>query len=394
MRLRLIPALLLFLPVGTAGAQAAADTTKRPWTVSGRVRLAMENDDNVFRLSKTQLIDLAEPTASQLQSGRYARMTSGGDNILVTRFEGVIEGPGLTGRPVRILPTLVVERYGANAERSNVALALEVEQDLRRGRQLQLHADYVPRYFHRNYLADAVDLNADRSIQGAERIYGRGDYREFELRADYQHRLRDSKRNQPLRVYGIVGLGWSDRAYDAPFSARDHGGPTARARLRVEPRRTITLVTTYDLALLSSPVRSQVVLIDEILVGEDLNGNATTTDANVRVVSLVDRSRTEHQLEQRATVAFSDRLEVTGLLSYRWREFSSQERLDIANRGRNDRRLEFGATAEYRLRRTLRLFGGATVAEQRLNQLEDLGGEGTVDDFQRTRAHIGVRISR
>jgi hypothetical protein len=391
---RLLAAVVLLLASGVVGAQTAPDTTKRPWSVGGRVRLAMERDDNVFRLSEAQLIDLVEPTASQLQSGRYARMTSGGDNILITRFEGVIEGPGLTGRPVRLLPAIIVERYAVNAERSNVALALEVEQDLRRGRQLQLHADFVPRYFHRNYLADAVDLNADRSIQGAERVYGRGDYREFELRADYQHRLRDSKRNQPLRVYGVVGLGWSDRAYDAPFRARNHGGPTARTRLRVEPRRTITLVATYDVALLSSPVRDQVVLIDEMLLGEDLNGNATTTDVNVRVVSPVDRSRTEHQLEQRATVVVSDRLEVTGLVSYRWREFSSQERLDIANRDRSDRRLEYGATAEYRLRRTLRLFGGASVDEQRLSQLEDLGGEGTVDDYRRTRVHLGVRISR
>jgi hypothetical protein len=85
---------------------------------------------------------------------------------------------------------------------------------------------------------------------------------------------------------------------------------------------------------------------------------------------------------------------VTGLVSYRWREFSSQERLDIANRDRSDRRLEYGATAEYRLRRTLRLFGGASVDEQRLSQLEDLGGEGTVDDYRRTRVHLGVRISR
>lgn len=391
---RLLPAMLLLLASSAAGAQAAPDSTKRPWTFGGRVRVAMERDDNVFRLSEAQLVDLAYPSSAQLTSGRYALMESGADNILVTRLEGVIEGPGLTGRPVRIIPALTFERYGTNVERSNVALGLEVEQDLRRGRQLQFRADYIPQYFQRNYLADAVDLNSDLSIQGAERVYRRGDYREFAMRADYQHRLLDSKRNQPLRVYGIVGLGWSDRAFDAPFSARDHAGPTVRARLRVEPRRTVTLLTTYDLALLSSPVRNQVVLIDEILLGEDLNGNASTTDENVRVVSPVDRSRTEHELSQQATVVLSDRLEVSGVLSYRWRRFSSQERLDIANRDRTDRRLEYGATAEYRLRRGLRLFGGVSFGEQRLNQLEDLGGEGTVDDFRRTQTHLGVRISR
>ena len=271
---------------------------------------------------------------------------------------------------------------------------MEIEQDLRRGRQVQLHADFVPSYFDRNYLADAIDADVDLSIQGDERVYRSGDYRGFELRADYQHRLLDSRRDRPLRVYVVVGLGLSSRTYSAPFTVRDHSGPTLRAQLRVEPRRSLTLRSTYDLGLLSSPVRNQVVLIDEILLGEDLNGNLNSTDENVRVISLVDRSRSEHQLEQRATWTASDRLEVVGVLAYRWRRFSSQERLDIANRDRTDRRLELAGSAEYRLRPGLRLFGGASFANQRLNQLEDLGGEGAIDDYTRAQAHIGVRLSR
>ncbi len=385
---------MMVLGPSVAAAQAAADTAKPPWTAEARVRVAMEYDGNIYRLPDARLPELENPSISQLTSGRYARMESGSDNILRTRLEGVLEGPGLTGRPLRVIPALTYERYGVNSERSNLAFALELEQDLRRGRQLQIHADFVPNYFHRNYLADAVDADLDLSIQGAERVYERGDYRELELRADYQHRLLDSKRDRPMRIYAIVGLGLSNRTYEAPFTARDHSGPTARARLRVEPRRTLTLETTYDIALLSSPVRDQVILIDEILFGEDLNANLTTTDLNVRVVAPVDRSRTEHLLEQRATMEVSDCLEVVGLLAYRWRRFSSQERLDVANRDRTDNRLEIGASAEYRLNRALRIFGGASYASQRLNQLEDLGGEGTVDDYTRTQAHLGIRLTR
>lgn len=352
------------------------------------------DDGNVFRLPDTRLPELTNPSVAQVTSGRYARMESGADNILRSRLEGVFEGPGLTGRPLRVIPQVTYERYGVNSARSNVAFGLEVEQDLRRGRQLQLHADFVPRYFHRNYLADAIDADLDLSIQGAERVYLRGDYREFELRADYHHRLLDSKRGQPWRVYAIVGLGLSNRTYEAPFTARNHSGPTLRARLRVEPRRTVTLTSTYDVALLSSPVRNQVILIDELLFGEDLNGNATTTDQNVRVLAPVDRSRREHLVEQRVAVEVSDRLELVGLVGCRWRRFLSEERFDIANRDRSDNRIEVGASAEYRLRRGVRLLGGVSHAAQRLNQLEDLGGEGTVDDYTRTQAHLGIRLTR
>lgn len=375
-------------------AQTGADSARAPWTVEGRVRLGVEYDGNPFRLPASRVRELATPSIAQLASQRYARMESGDDVIVRTRLEGILEGPGLGGRTLRVWPRLTYERYSASAARSNVALGLELEQDLPKGRRLQLHADYVPSYFHRNYLADAVDLDLDLSIQGGERVYGRGDYREFTLSADYQHRLLNASRSRPMRVWGVIGVGISDRKYDAPFAARNSSGPTMRVRLRVEPRRTLEFMTTYDLALLSSPVLRQVILVDEVLVGEDLNANGNATDLNVRLFDTVDRSRTEHVLEQRATLQVNSRLDLVVLAAYRWRRFTSRERYDLANNDRRDNRIDLGLSAEYRLRREVRLFAGADYSSQRLDQLEDLAGEGTVDDYKRSQVHAGVRLSR
>ena len=295
---------------------------------------------------------------------------------------------------MRILPALEYEAFRTNTERSNLRLDLEVEQDLRRGRALKVQGRFTPQYFHRNYLADAVDADGDLRIQREERIYGRGDYRELELRGDYQLRLRDSKRDKPLRVYAIVGLGYTSRDYDAPFVARSTAGPSLRGRLRLEPTRRITLVTTVDVATLDSPVRDQTVLIDEVLLGEDLNGNGSSLDNNVRVVTPVDRSRNEQLIEQRVTVQIGERLELTGTASQRWRQFTSDGRLDIANRDRRDRNRELSLEAEYRVRREIRILGRVRQGIQRLNQIEDLGAEGTVDDYRRTRVDLGLRLSR
>lgn len=375
-------------------AQAPAAPERAPWTIGARIYLWAEADDNIYRLSATQLADLANPDFRDVISGRYALMPTGGDEVLRTRFEGVLEGPGLGGRPLRVLPAIEYESFRSNTERSNLRLDLEVEQDLRRGRALKVQGRYTPRYFHRNYLADAVDADGDLRIQREERVYARGDFSELELRSDFQMRLRDSKRDKPLRVYAIVGLGYSAREYDAPFVARSTAGLSLRGRLRVEPTRRIAFVTTVDVARLNSPVRDQTVLIDEVLLGEDLNGNGSAFDNNVRVVTPADRSRDEQWIEQRVTVRIGERLEVAGTASQRWRQFTSEGRLDIANRDRRDSNTELSLEAEYRLSRAIRILGRVRQNIQRLNQIEDLGAEGTVDDYRRNRVELGLRLSR
>lgn len=393
-RTALVAGLLLVGAGHPLAAQAPTAPERAPWTIGARLYVWGESDDNIYRLAPARLADLANPDARDVASGRYALMPTGADDILRTRLEAVLEGPGIGGRPLRMLPAVEYESYRNNTERSNLRLDLEVEQDLRRGRALTVKGQYTPRYFHRNYLADAIDVDGDLRIQREERVYARGAYSELELRGDYQLRLRDSKRDKPLRVYAILGLGYTARDYDAPFVARSTAGPSLRGRLRLEPTRSITLVTTVDLAKLDSPVRDQTVLIDESLLGEDLNGNGSAVDNNVRVVTPVDRSRNEQTIEQRITARIGERLELTGTVSQRWRQFTSDVRLDIANRDRRDRNREISLEAEYRLLRQIRILGRVRQDIQRLNQAEDLGAEGTVDDYRRNRVELGLRLSR
>lgn len=378
-----------------AGAPAAPATARdKGWKVDSRLDVGAEYDGNVFLLPTGKKDNLDAPSAAELLSRRYTGMESAADVISTARGQLTFAGDGLGGRTLRLTPAVAYEFYARNAERRNVAVDLALEQDLRRDGRLRLRAGYVPTYYSRNYLTDAVDTDVDGSIAADERRYARGDYSALDLRADYRHRLRKSSRERPLGAFLVVGAGYADRTYDAPFTARDYSGPTGTLRLQLDRRNGPRFETAVDVAMLASPVRSQVVLLDEPVYGEDLNGNGNATDLNARAVRTTDRSRNEIELAQSARFDLGRRTEVELLVGYRWRTFTSDEPYDVANNGRRDRRLQVGVELERRLAKGLRLLAGTRYGSQQLNRNTDLGGEGAVDDYTKLQAHLGLRLTR
>jgi hypothetical protein len=388
----------LVLAASTVGAQTvpAAAPPKRPkaWKFDPRLQLVAEYDDNIYLLPANKLDDPGAPSAADLASGRYTGMEAAADIITSLSASLAMQGSGLGGRDFTITPRAGYEFFARNGERSNATVGLTLEQLLRRDGRLRLRADYQPGYFSRNYLADAVDANANGTITADERVYARGEYHESELQADYRLRLAKSTRSHPFGAWLIVGAGYASRAYDAPFSARDFTGPTAVARLQFDLASGVELTTSYDLAVLGSDVTSQVILLDEPVYGEDLNGNGNSSDLNARAVRTVDRSRTEHVIGESARFGMGKDTDVALSVDYRMRRFGSDEPYDVANNGRKDHRVRFGADLSHKFSKAVRMFAGASYGSQGLNRRTDLGAEGAVDDYTKLRAHAGVRLTR
>lgn len=396
MRSRLaVPSLVL---VFAAAPLAAQDSTRsesvdrsNAWKVTSRIEASAEYDGNVYLLPTNKRNNVAAPSAAEALSGRYNLMQSFSDVIAVGRAAVVLEGAGFRGRDFSLAPALSYEAFAQNAERRNVAVSLSVAQDLRRDGRLRLRAGYRPDYFARNYLADAVDADVNGTITADERSYQRGDHRELGVELDYRHRLAKSRRSRPFGAFLHVGVGYANRRYDAPFSARDFWGPTGSLRLEVSPRRGIEFETSYEISVLASQVTPQVILLDEPVFGEDFNGNGTTTDLNARAVRTVDRSRTGHVIAEALRLRLGRRSDLEFLLRYRLRAFSSSEPYDVANNGRRDQQLQGRVELTQRIAGSLRLSTGLRYGTQRLNRRTDLGAEGAVGDYTQLQAHVGLQ---
>lgn len=391
-----VASLLLFTSANTMAAQGPSDSVRvrsaRPWKLSSRVDGGVEYDNNVFLLPDSKKGNLEAPSAGELVSQRYTFMQSPSDVITTLRAALSLRGDGLGGRDLNITPAVGYEFYAQNAERRNTSASLAIAQDLRRDGRLRIRAGYLPSYYARNYLSDAVDADASGSIDAAERRYARGDYRELGVELDYRHRLVKSRRARPLGVFVDIGVGYASRRHDAPFAARDFTGPTAALRLELSPRRGLDFETSYEAAFLDSPIRSQVILLDEPAFGVDLNGNGNASDLNARSVQTVDRSRAEHAIGQTMRLDLG-RADLELSLRYRMRNFTSDQPYDVANNGRRDRRLQLGAEVSRRVAKGIRLVSGVRYGTQRLNRRTDLGAEGAVDDYSQLQAQLGLRYT-
>lgn len=388
-----LPCLLAAMSLGASPAAAqgtgpAAVADRGGWRVSPSLSTTEEFDNNVFLLSDGKKGDLGG--ARSADGGRYADMTSPSDIITSLRGALALKRRGFSGKPLTVKPELAYELYARNGARSGAQLGVIVEQELRRGAVGRMRASMTPRAFVKNYLADAIDRDSDGSITPDERLYAPAEHGDLRVGADYTHRLDKSSRKNPFGAAVRVGAGWYSRSNSAPFTSRDLAGPTLDLTLLLKLTADTRVTVGYDLEALSAPRMENVVLLDEAQFDEDLNGNSSTDDIDVRALRMVDRSRTEHELAAALESELSPTVDGKLSLARRTRTFSSTERYDVANNGRRDSRNEIGGELRFRLSSPLRLRVSAAYASQSLNRASATASSGDVADYSRLRGAVGL----
>lgn len=369
-----------------AGPPAKRD---KPPNIRTWVGIAGEYDSNVFLLSASRESDLEGATGAD-PSGRFTDMESAAD-VIVQPAAGIrLQADGLGGREFVVSPEIRYENYVKNPERSNLTAALELAQDLPRASRLRTRISYSPEYFAKNYLSDAVDANGDGSISRAERRYAAGKYSDLDADAAYRFRVRRAPRGGGSAARAEASVGYYSRSYEAPFASRDLSGPTVGAELGVD-RGRMELALAYDFEALSTTTGTEVLILDEPVFGRDLNGNGSSTDLNARTSQQVDRSRNEHS--GRVLLMFNPpgRADVLLAFEHRLRDFASDQPLDVAHRGRRDRRNEIRGEIGFQMGSGFRLVAGGRFAKQTTNRAGDPGRLGETDDYTRSRAYTAVR---
>ncbi|MGI8619103.1 MAG: hypothetical protein ACR2L6_08430 [Gemmatimonadaceae bacterium] len=358
-----------------------------PW-----IAVEGEYDNNTFLLTPARKRAVNDPSPADLASGRFTGMESADDLIVQARAGVGIELNGLGGRALTLSPAVRYDHYTKNGERSHLTATVALAQALARGMRTRLEAAYTPSYFPKSYLLDAVDANGDRSIAPEERRYAPAEYSELDAELAHRLRLHKSTRRSPRELDLDLGAGYYTRSYDAPFASRDLSGPTFRATLGIAPGRRADFTLGYDLELLSADAGQEVLILNEAAAGRDLNANGNATDLAVRTVQLVDRSRREHELSAGARFDIARRTDLRVGYGLRFRDYSSEQPLDLGHRDRRDTRHELRGEFSTRIARGVRFNTGARFARQTTNRLFDPDQTDEADDYTRLRGFAGVRL--
>ena len=371
---------------------AAARQGDRSWKPAARVQAEVRYDGNPFLLTADRKSRLDAVSAADSQSGRFRGMESATDVIPTPSVRLGIAGPGLGGRALGIEADVAYEANLSNAERRHVELGFGIEQALPRTGRVRLAADVRPGYFHKNYLADAVDLNSDGNIGPEERRYVSGTSNEVDLALSYRHRLVKSTKDRPLGVTVELEVGYLDRSYDAPFAGRSRSGPGAGAALTFQLSRRWGIGLDYDFASLGGDPAQEVLILNENDFDQDFNGNLSTSDDSARAAVLVDRSRAEHELGVSVQGDLGKAATIEVGYGRRMRNFSSGQPFDVVNRDRRDVLNELVAELDLRLASGLHLVLGGRRATQSTNRAGDPGSTGEVADYTRYVASGGLRF--
>jgi hypothetical protein len=263
------------------------------------------------------------------------------------------------------------------------------EQSIGHGSHIGVRADIQPNYFFRNYLADAVDLNADGTIQSAERVYAAGTYSDQEYTGEIKHRLVKSTDDHPFGARLTIDGGYKTRTYQQPFQTRGYRGPFAGAAVALELTPSVELEGGYHRATLTAKPGTSVLLLNEPDFNRDFNGNGTITDLRVRSVQSVDFSRIEQDIDARARARMSDAVETTLSYSLRLRNFESKQPYDVYNNTRHDRRDRLALELAYRLspRMSVRI-GGRGELQKLTNTLRPSATIDDITDYTRKGFYI------
>jgi len=389
MRPSLRPAVLATAAL-TIAAGAAAQTAAPSWRPTVRVQSEVRSDNNPFLLDTLHKQRLAAPTSADSVNGRFRDMNRATDVIAVPSLQVGLAGPGVGGRTLGLAADVAYEANFHNAARRHAELQFRVDQALPRGGGLRFTADWRPSYFHKNYLADAIDLNADSSISGHEKIYAAARSNEIDLTLRYRHRLLKFTDQRPVGITADLEAGYLARHYDAPFAGRSRNGPDAAGRLAVQLGTAWTVGADYAVASLGGNPSTAVLILDENVFDLDFNGNGSVTDSSARAAVLVDYSRVERQLGVRLQGDAGAAIVAVGY-GRRTRTFSSAQPYDVVNRLRRDVLKELTATVDVRLAAGLHLDLGAQRGAQKTNRAGDPASLGDVADYTRFVGSAGLR---
>ncbi len=317
---------------------APAARPDKTWHAIGSLHATEWADNNVFLLSDTRISQLDTLTAPAPPTTRFADMQSASDFITAVRADVGTAGPGLFGRSLSLRFGAGYDFYARNDKRRHVALRFSIAQAFPHHGRLRLRGRLTPSYFFRNFLADAIDRNADGMIESNERIYAAGTYRDSRILLGYRQELVRARRSHPFGAAVEVEFGHIDRSYDAPLHYRSYNGPVVRAALALDFSRSVALDVGYTHASLNSRPDSAVLVLNEPDFNRDFNGDGTATDVRVRTVQLVDFSRTEQDVNVRLRVGRAEGIRVAAHYRHRWRSFPSTQPFDVYNNTRRDRR--------------------------------------------------------
>jgi hypothetical protein len=355
---------------------------EKSWKAAVKVDAKGRYDRNSFLLSDHQKTKLQTAGPAEQISGRFKDMNSVHDYIFTPSVKFLAEGPGFGGRKLSLQAGVNYDMYFLNPRRRHFNIDLAAEQNTSRNGRARLKFEYTPKYFYRNYLADAT--NYTTSVSPSERVYKPDVYSEWDITVDYRHRLAGG------RAALLARAGYLKRRNQAPFVGRDRNAPHFGGGVDFGLTKWWRVDGNYDLALVDSPRVQEVMILNEPDFGVDFNNDGNTSDLSIRTVQFVDRRHRDHLFRAGMKLRIREESYFEFGFERRHRDFLSKEPFDVFHNGRTDNRNTFHLAFVSHLNDSLQFTTGYNYIFENSNRPNDPGVVGEVNDYKRNVGFVGL----
>ena len=363
----------------TNGAETKSRKWKTKWELAGDVG----HNSNVFKLSPSGKSKLELNSPAYKTSGRFKDMESV-DDYIISPSLGV-----KTGNKKDLLLGLGADynKYLQNPKLSYLRLDFSAGKRLSKRSNAVFKSDLLPDRFQRNYLADATDLTGH--VSPAERIYKAASYTQWLNSLAYKYRFIKQKKGR-AGVAGSLLAGYGTRKYNDPFKGRDRNVLRAEAAAHFALTKDWNVKLAYDHRSVDSPVKREVLILDEALFNLDLNNNGFATDTNIRTVQPVDRSFKSGTWALSTRFSASKAVDFAASYKSMSRDYSSSQALDPDHKDRVDKRRTFRGEMDYLIRKGLHFTAAYEHVRQDTNKKGDPASTGEVLDYSVDKVTVGL----
>jgi hypothetical protein len=255
-----------------------------------------EYNDNIFRLTETQISSLIANDAEDAVSGRFEGMKSVSDFIIEPTLGMRINAKSPLGGKLGLTSWVRYNRYTQNREASYYEGRIKLRNTIGKNGAVSLQGAFLTGFYRKNYLSAVKDANRNGNITKEERTYSPAFYNEYEGLMEYEHNILKNKERTISKLDIRPFIGYHNRSYNTEFHNRDQNIPIAGMGLRFEFSSKVSLDAIYLHEWVSSPNRSEVVLFDETIASVDVNNDGRIKQ-NAPLSTKIDRSCRRHTIE-------------------------------------------------------------------------------------------------
>jgi len=295
----------------------------------------LEYNDNIFKLTKSQISKMKTNDNEDITSGRFKYMKSVTDFIIEPSLHIKANLNNSKKSKTEFAFQIKYNYFTQNEEKNFPECKIKLNNSIGKKSVLKLAGNFSYNIFKKNYLSGANDINGNGNISRDERIYSPAKYDEGEGIILYEYSIIKNK-NAGVSKFNIEPtFSYNYRKYNSVLKNRNQNIMLAGLGLNFELLSIFGFEIIYQYESVDAPNYTELILYNENTGGLDCNKHGKLKD-NAALLTNIDRASDRHTIEIKPTIKITKDCLFYAAYKNRNTTYKTSNKLDIERYNQNE----------------------------------------------------------